>query len=112
MANTFNNAKIKLSTTAITDVYQAPNTADAERSIVLSILVANVDGTNSADITLTIASSADTELSKIAHTIPVPADTSLELVANKLVLKRGEKLRATASAADDLHITVSVMEIT
>jgi hypothetical protein len=111
MSNTFNNAKVKLDSTSITDVYQAPNTADAERAIVLSILVANVDGTNSADITITIADSSDTELSKIAHTIPVPADTSIELIANKLVLKRGEKIRATASAADDLHITVSVMEI-
>jgi hypothetical protein len=111
MSNTFNNAKVKLSSTSITDVYQAPNTADAERAVVLSILVANVDGTNSADITITIANSSDTELSKIAHTIPVPADTSIELIANKLVLKRGEKIRATASAADDLHITVSVMEI-
>lgn len=111
MANTFNNAKVKLSSTSITDVYQAPNTADSQRAVVLSILVANVDGTNSADITITLANSSDTELSKLAHTIPVPPDSSLEIVPNKIVLKRGEKIRATASAADDLHITVSVMEI-
>jgi hypothetical protein len=111
MSNTFNNATVKLASTSITDIYQAPNTADAERAVVMSILVANVDGTNSADITITVADSSDTELSKLAHTIPVPADTSLEIVPNKIVLKRGQKIRATASAADDLHVTVSVMEI-
>ena len=111
MSNTFNNATVKLASTSITDIYQAPNTADAERAVVMSILVANVDGTNSADITVMITDSSDTELSKIANTIPVPGDTSIELIANKLVLKRGQKIRAFASAADDLDITVSVMEI-
>ena len=110
MSKTFNNATVKLASTSITDIYQAPNAADTDRAVVLSVLVANVDGTNSADITLTIADSSDTELSKLAHTIPVPADTSLEIVPNKVVLKRGQKIRATASAADDLHVTVSVME--
>jgi hypothetical protein len=110
MSNTFNNATVKLASTSITDIYQAPNAADTDRAVVLSILVANVDGTNSADITITVANSSDTELSKLAHTIPVPADTSLEIVPNKVVLKRGQKIRATASAADDLHVTVSVME--
>ena len=111
MSNTFNNATVKLSSTSITDVYQAPNPADADRAVVMSVLVANIDGTTSADITLIITDSSNTELSRVAHTIPVPADTSLELVANKLVLKRGQKLRATASAANDLDVTVSVMEI-
>ncbi len=112
MSNTFNNAKVILTSTSITDVYQAPNVADTDRAVVLSILVANVDGVNSADITITIANSSNTELSRLAHTIPVPADSSLEVVVNKLVLKRGEKIRATASAADDLHVTVSALEIT
>ena len=111
MSNTFNNATVKLTGTSTVDIYQAPNTADAERAVVMSILVANVDGTNSADITVMITDSSDTELSKIANTIPVPGDTSIELIANKLVLKRGQKIRAFASAADDLDITVSVMEI-
>ena len=111
MSNTFNNATIKLTSTSTTDIYQAPDLADADRAVVMSILVANVDGTNSADITVMITDSSNTELSKLANTIPVPADTSLEIVPNKIVLKRGQKIRAFASAADDLDITVSVMEI-
>lgn len=112
MAETFNRASVKLATTSITDVYQAPNTADANRAVILSCMVANVDGTNSADITLSITDSANTELAKLVNTVAVPADASLEVVANKLVLKRGEKLRATASAGGDLDVTVSALELT
>lgn len=111
MANTFNNANVKLSSTSTTDLYQAPTTASSV-AIVLSVLVANVDGVNSADITLTKTDSSNTEQTKIAHTVPVPADSTLEAIPNKLVLKAGEKIRGTASAANDLDITVSVLEIT
>lgn len=112
MAEAFNRASVALSTTSITDVYQAPNTAAGNRAIVLSCLVANVDGTAAADITVTITDSSDNAIAKLANTIPVPADSSLELIANKLVLKQGEKLRATASAGGDLEVTVSSLEIT
>lgn len=112
MAETFNRASAALSTTSITDVYQAPNVANTDRAVILSCLVANVDGTNSADITLTITDSADASIAKIANTIQVPADSTLEAIPNKLILKRGEKIRATASAVDDLHVTVSALEIT
>jgi hypothetical protein len=112
MAETFNRASVALSTTTITDVYQAPNVANADRAVVLSCLVANVDGTNGADITLTITDSTDAAIAKIANTIQVPADSTLEAIPNKLILKRGEKIRATASAASDLEVTVSALEIT
>lgn len=111
MANTFNNAQASLTTTNVTDVYQAPSSTDAV-AIVLSIMVSNVDGVNACDISIIKTNSSNTEQSRLAHTIPVPADTSLEVVANKLVLKAGEKLRAQASAANDLVVTVSALEIT
>lgn len=112
MAEAFNRASVALSTTSITDVYQAPNAAAGNRAMVLSCLVANVDGTAAADITVTITDSSNNAIAKLANTIPVPADSSLELIANKLVLKQGEKLRATASAGGDLEVTVSSLEIT
>jgi hypothetical protein len=111
MANTFNNANVNLSTTDVTDVYQAPSTS-GNVAIVLSIMVSNVDGSAAADVSIIKTSSDNTEQSRLAHTIPVPADTSLEVVANKLVLKAGEKIRAQASAANDLSITLSALEIT
>ena len=111
MPNTFNNAQASLTSTSVTDVYQAPSSSGAV-SIVLSIMVSNVDGVNAADISIIKTDSSNTEQSRLAHTIPVPSDTSLEVVANKVVLKAGEKLRAQASAANDLVVTVSALEIT
>ena len=78
----------------------------------LSCLVANVDGTNAADITITITDGSNSTISRLASTVSVPADSSLEIIANKLVLKQSEKIRATASAGGDLEVTVSVLEIT
>lgn len=112
MPETFNRASAALTTTTITDVYQAPNVAATDRAIVLSCLVANVDGINNATVTIDITNSSNTAIAKIANTISVPADSSLEVVANKLVLKQGEKLRATASVGGDLEVTVSALEIT
>lgn len=112
MAETFNRASVALATTSITDVYQAPNTAASDRAIVLSCLVANVDGLANTPVTIDITDSSNVAIAKIASTIIVPADASLEVISNKLVLKRGEKLRATAGTAGDLEVTVSALEIT
>ena len=112
MAETFNNASVKLTTTSATDVYQAPTANAADRAIVLSCLVANVDGTSSAEITITVTDGSDVVQSTLANTIVVPADASLEVIANKLVLKQSQKIRATAGTASDLEVTLSALEIT
>lgn len=111
MAETLTNATVQLSTTSTTTLYQAPNNAATDRAIVLSCLVANAQGILVSDITLALTDANDTVLSYLAFTIVVPADASVELIANKVVLKRGQKLRATASAAGILHATVSALEI-
>ena len=112
MAETFNNASVKLTTTSATDIYQAPTGNAADRAIVLSCLVPNVAGTNNAEITITVTDGSDTVLSTLASTITVPADASLEVIANKLILKQSQKIRATASGANDLEVTLSALEIT
>ena len=112
MAETFNNASVKLTNTSATDIYQAPTGNAADRAIVLSCLVANVDGTSSAEITITVTDGSNTVLSTLASTITVPADASLEVIANKLILKQSQKIRATASAANDLEVTLSALEVT
>jgi 3D (Asp-Asp-Asp) domain-containing protein len=111
MPNTFNNAQAQLSSTSVTDVYQAPATT-GNTAVVLSVLCANVNGTSSADISIIKTDSSNTIQSYLAFTIPVPADTSLEVVANKIILKAGEKLRAQASASNFINVTISALEIT
>lgn len=111
MAETFNRTSVALATTSITDSYQCPTSNAANRSVVLSCMVANVSGSN-ASITITITDSANTVIARLASGIIVPIGASLEVIANKVVLKQGEKLRATASAGNALEVTVSALEIT
>jgi hypothetical protein len=112
MAETFDNASVKLTTTSATDIYQAPTGNAGDRAIVLSCLVANVDGSTAANITITVTDGSDAVLSTLASTIAVPADASLEVIANKLILKQSQKIRATAGTASDLEVTLSALEIT
>lgn len=112
MTESFNRVGTKLTTTNITTIYTSPNLADTNRAIILSCLIANIDGINAADITILITDNLDTEITRIAHTITVPPDATLELIPNKLILLAGEKLRAIASAPNDLDCTISVLEIT
>lgn len=112
MAETFNNASVKLTTTNATDLYQAPTGAATDRAIVLSCLVANVDGSSAVEITIALTDGSNTVLSTLASTIAVPADASIEIIPNKVVMKQSQKLRATAGVANDVEITVSALEIT
>jgi len=91
------------------DAYTCPS---ATTAVVLSCLIANVDGTNSDDITAKVTDNSNSEQSRIASTITVPADASLELIPNKLVIEAGEKLRLTGAATSGrLSATVSILEI-
>lgn len=111
MAESFNRASVALSTTSITDVYQCPTSAAINRSVVLSCIIANTDSA-SRTVTVTISDSSNSSIARIANTIAIPANASLELIPNKLVLKQGEKIRATAGTAATLEVTVSALEIT
>lgn len=111
MAETFNNATVKLSTTSATDIYQAPTGNAADRAIVLTCLVANVGALNTG-ITITITDGLNTVQSTQANAIVVPINTSLEIVTNKIILKQSQKIRATASQANNLEVTLSALEIT
>lgn len=80
-----------------------------------SIVVANVNGTNNADITIKIFSQDDLggTGTAIASTITVPADASL-IVTDKTTsfyLLEDKSIGATASAANDLVVTCSWEEI-
>jgi hypothetical protein len=80
-----------------------------------SIIVANVDGSSAADITIKIFSEDDLggTGTAIASTISVPADASLVVIdkTTSFYLLEDKSLGATASAANDLVVTVSWEEI-
>ena len=109
MANTFKSVNADLGTSADTSIYQCPASTTA---VVVLCQVANVDGTNAADLYMDYYDSSTTTAKALAHTISIPADTSLNPIGGKLVLETGDQLRAWAGAASDLEIVVSVLEIT
>ena len=81
-----------------------------------SIVAANVDGSSACDITIKIFSAAALggTGTAIASTISVPADATL-IITDKTTtfyLLEDKSLGATASAANDVVVTVSWEEIT
>ena len=77
-----------------------------------TILVANVDGKNAADITIEVSVDNGSNYVKIANTISVPADATLSFLENPIYLDETDLLYFTASAANDLTYFVSYEEIT
>lgn len=78
-----------------------------------SIIVANVDGFNAADVTVSYYNSSANNHTTMAHTISVPADATLVVISKdtSIYLNEGDMIRAGASAAGDLHILISYEEL-
>ena len=77
-----------------------------------SIIVANVDGTNAADVTIEVSIDNGSNYFAIAKTISVPADATLSFLENPIYLDETDLLAVTASANSDLTYFVSYEEIT
>lgn len=86
-------------------------TSSSDSTIVLSILVANVDGTNPADVTFTHTNSSDTLLNHIAKTIVVPADSNVDLIGNKYIVPSGHKFKVSASSSGALDLAILYVEV-
>ena len=81
------------------------------------ISVANIDGTNAADVTVAVDKATRTSAAtgssvsgatfKIASTVSVPADAVLVLLDTPIYLEEGDKLEGGASVASDLTLFVS-----
>jgi hypothetical protein len=80
-----------------------------------SILISNIDGTNSADVTISLNTLANGSGSsyELASTIPVPADASLQLIdkSSSFYLEEDKSILGGASASGDLEVIISYEEI-
>ena len=102
------NATAQLSNTSRTTAIDV----SADKLVkVNTILVANVAGTNAADITIEVSVDDGSNYVKIANTISVPADATLSFLETPIYLDETDILAFTASAADDLTYFVSYEEI-
>ena len=77
-----------------------------------NIIVANIDGSSSADASVAITKSGGSPI-MIASTIAVPADSSLVVVDKNtaLYLEEGDNIEAGATANSDLTITINYEEL-
>jgi hypothetical protein len=100
--------------TGKTDVLAATTTATAITTAatskllkINSVIIANIDGTNDADITLDLFRSSTAY--KIISTVTVPADATLMAITkdSAIYLEEGDALRATASVDGDLQVICS-----
>jgi hypothetical protein len=108
------NSFVRLTST--TETLIVSNAASSGKAYLIdSIMVANVDGTNAADITLNLYAAATNTgtATKIVHTITVPADATLIAVGKDsgICLTEDESIYAVASAGDDLHVTAYWKEL-
>ena len=77
-----------------------------------TILIANIDGTNAADVTIEVSIDNGSNYVAIASTISIPADATLSFLENPIYLDETDILAVTASANSDLTYFVSYEEIT
>jgi hypothetical protein len=109
-----NNASVSLTTTNATAIVNNPASSGKVFKVNM-ITVANVDGTNAADITISKYSQDDLggTAYPIVSTISVPADATLVILdkTTALYLKEDESIGATAGTASDLVVTASWEEI-
>jgi hypothetical protein len=72
-----------------------------------SLIIANVDGTNAADITVEFVDNGTAY--KLANTITVPADATLVVISKEtaIYLEENDSLRVQASATGDLQAVCS-----
>lgn len=101
-----------LSVTTVATAIVTNSAASGRVFKVNSLTVANIDGTNAADISVDLFRSSVAYA--LANTITVPADASLVVISkeNGIYLEEGDSIRCTASANGDLQAICSFENIT
>ena len=103
-------------TTTLTTVLLANASASGKVFKIESIMVANVDGTNAADVTIDFHTAANGTAGSsfaLAATISVPADATLNLVDKNstFYLMENQSIIGGASANSDLEVVIAYEDI-
>ena len=112
----FGNTTGFLLTTVLTNVLLANATSSGKVFKIESIMVANVDGTNAADVTIDFHTAANGTAGSsfaLAATISVPADATLNLVDKNstFYLMENQSIIGGASANSDLEVIIAYEDI-
>ena len=91
------------------------NAASSDKLLKINtIIAANIDGTNDADVTVTVRTISNTTTRYyLANTITVPADSSLVIISKdtSFYLEEDRQIRCIASAASDISLMCSYDEL-
>jgi hypothetical protein len=110
---TLKGNSLALTTSAQTLVNNAASSGKA--IIVLSLVIANIDGTNAADVTVNryVEDDVTGAATAIVSTVSVPADSSLVVIDKNtpVVLEEDDSIGGLASANSDLVAHFSYVEL-
>ena len=98
-----------LTTDAIDNSNSAVITCASNKLVKInSIIVANVDGTDSVNIDVAVSLDSDARF-YLAKTVTVPADSTLVVIGkdSPIYLEEGDQLEARADVASDAELVVS-----
>ena len=102
------NAKADLTATSLTTLYQ-PSTSPVTTAIVKSLIVSE-DAGATPTITITLVDT-DAAIFNLFKTKALTANGTTEYLSQPLVLTNGELLKVQASAANQIHVVASIMEV-
>jgi len=106
MANIYKNANFDLTTTDVTDVYQAPSNS---RAIIQNIHTANVGAGNTEIKAFVYDNSATTAFQFAEHT--VNSGDSRSISDGSIVLEENDKLQLQAASGNVFEGTCAILEI-
>lgn len=78
-----------------------------------SIIVANIDGTNSADATISFFDNDQSGTFLLASTVAVPSDSTLVVIGkdSPIYLEESDEIRGGSSSNGDLEVIISYEEL-
>ena len=120
MADTFKNSSLDVTNTDLTAVYTVPAASPGvtgtaptfpTTGVVKSIIVAS-DSANATLVDIKYLASSATATFVLFNQKSISANTTVELLEQPLVLEESDILYVQANAANQVHVTASVLEIT
>ena len=120
LADTFKNTGLDMTTTGPTTIYTVPTAAPGTTgtppifpttAVIKSIVVCN-DSSSTTEYTIEWTDSSASATYKITNDKTIATDATYEVLSQPLVLEESDLIKITANAANQIHITLSLLEIT
>ena len=106
MANSFKNAGIQVTTSGST-LYTCPSGSE---SIINALFISNVDGQQDASVDIQVTIDGGSTFRHIGKGLPIPKESTL-IFEKPINLASDDVIRITASAAGDVEVFASILEI-